>query len=66
MDINGIEEIDRIIEYYHENFLIIEIIILITIIFLTYLGYKFFKKICLMMKMSKGDSYEIFFIHWYK
>ncbi len=44
MDINGIEEIDRIIEYYHENFLIIEIIILITIIFLTYLGYKFFKK----------------------
>ncbi|ERT42618.1 hypothetical protein [Fusobacterium nucleatum] len=56
MDINGIEKINGIIEYYHKHFLIIEIIILITIIFLAYLGYKFFKKICLMMKMSKGDQ----------
>jgi len=44
MDINGIEKINGIIEYYHKHFLIIEIIILITIIFLAYLGYKFFKK----------------------
>lgn len=44
MDVNGIEKIGGIIEYYHENFLIIEIIILIIIIFLAYLGYKFFKK----------------------
>lgn len=44
MDVNGIEKIGEIIEYYHENFLIIEIIILIIIIFLAYLGYKFFKK----------------------
>ena len=44
MDINRIEKINGIIEYYHKYFLIIEIIILITIIFLAYLGYKFFKK----------------------
>ena len=44
MDVNGIEKIRGITEYYYENFLIIEIIILIAIIFLAYLGYKFFKK----------------------
>ena len=42
MDVNGIEKIRGITEYYYENFLIIEIIILIAIIFLAYLGYKFF------------------------
>lgn len=56
MDVNEIEKINRIVECCHKHFLIIEIIILITIIFLAYLGYKFLKKICLMMKMSKGDQ----------
>ena len=44
MDVNGIEKIREITDYYHENFLIIEIIILIAIMFLVYLGYKFLKK----------------------